>query len=210
MWNCITWAVRTAWTGPYYLDCQNEVSNDEEKKLTNSSFRHGDPEWERLGICEYITKPRIMAAITGRTPDGEPIKGDYKFIDEFPMANGFGENAVFFDLTYQNPDAVELGAAFEEVAPLLWLRAGARGSMIEHEEKSFAIADAYAVLFDYSYVQDFVRAVRSTPKLSCVYIVTDDSSRFASVKAELGDMECVRLYESYLRSFRIAAEDAVR
>ena len=23
MWNCITWAVRTAWTGPYYLDCQN-------------------------------------------------------------------------------------------------------------------------------------------------------------------------------------------
>jgi adenine-specific DNA-methyltransferase len=188
----------------------NEVSNDEEKKLTNSSFRHGDPEWERLGICEYITKPRIMAAITGRTPDGEPIKGDYKFIDEFPMANGFGENAVFFDLTYQNPDAVELGAAFEEVAPLLWLRAGARGSMIEHEEKSFAIADAYAVLFDYSYVQDFVRAVRSTPKLSCVYIVTDDSSRFASVKAELGDMECVRLYESYLRSFRIAAEDAVR
>ena len=59
-------------------------------------------------------------------------------------------------------------------------------------------------------MQDFVRAVRSTPKLSCVYIVTDDSSRFASVKAELGDMECVRLYESYLRSFRIAAEDAVR
>ena len=188
----------------------NEVSETEEKELTKRGHRHGDPEWERLGICEYITKPRIKAAITGRTPDGEPIKGDYRFTDEFPMADGFEENAAFFDLTYQNPDAVELGAAFEEVAPLLWLRAGARGRMIEHEERGFAVADAYAVLFDYSYVREFIGAVRSNPGLSCAFIVTDDAGRFASVKAELGELECVRLYESYLRSFKIAAEDAVR
>lgn len=188
----------------------NEVSDVEEKELAKQGYRHGDPEWERLGICEYVTKPRIKAAITGRTPEGEPIKGDYKFTDEFAMADGFEENAVFFDLTYQNPDAVELGAAFEEVAPLLWLRAGAQGSMIKHEEPGYAIADTYAVLFDYSYVRDFVPAVLSTPNISCAFIVTDDSSRFASVKKELGSMECVRLYESYLRSFRIAAEDAVR
>lgn len=188
----------------------NEVSAEEERKLIKNGYRHGDPEWERLGICEYIAKPRIKAAITGRTPEGEPIKGDYKFIDEFPMADGFEENAIFFDLTYQNPDAVELGAAFEEVAPLLWLRAGAQGSMIEHEEPGYAIADTYAVLFDYSYVREFVPAVLSTPNISCAFIVTDDSSRFASVKAELNGIECVRLYESYLRSFKIAAEDAAR
>lgn len=188
----------------------NEVSEAEGKRLTKQGYRHGDPEWEQLGICEYITKPRIEAAITGRTPEGDPIKGDYKFTEEFPMADGFEENAIFFDLTYQNPDAVELGAAFEEVAPLLWLRAGARGSMIKREEPGYAIADTYAVLFDYSYVRDFIPAVLSTPNISCAFIVTDDSSRFASVKKELGSMECVRLYESYLRSFRIAAEDAVR
>lgn len=188
----------------------NEVSDEEEKSLTKQCYRHGDPEWERLGICEYVTKPRIDAAITGRTPEGEPVKGDYKFTDEFPMADGFEENAVFFDLTYQNLDAVELGAAFEEIALLLWLRAGASGQMIEHEEVGFAVADTYAVLFDYSYVREFVSAVRSTPELACVFIVTDDAGRFASVKEELGDIECVRLYESYLRSFKIAAEDAVR
>lgn len=188
----------------------NELSESEEKRLTEEGSRKGDPEWERLGICEYITKPRIEAAITGFSPEGEPIKGDYKFIDEFPISDGFEENAIFFDLTYQNPDAVELGTAFEEVAPLLWLRAGARGSMIKHEEPGYAIADTYAVLFDYSYVRDFVPAVLSTPNISCAFIVTDDPSRFASVKKELGSMECVRLYESYLRSFRIAAEDAVR
>lgn len=82
--------------------------------------------------------------------------------------------------------------------------------MIEHEELGFAMADAYAILFDYSYVGKFIPAVLSAPNVACAFIVTDDSARFASVKKELGGMECVRLYESYLRSFRIAAEDAAR
>ena len=61
-------------------------------------IRPGDPEWEALGIFEHITRPRVTAAITGRTPDGEPIKGDYRFTDEFPMAEGFEENAAFLEL----------------------------------------------------------------------------------------------------------------
>ena len=61
------------------------------------------PNGSSWGICEYITKPRIEAAITGKTPDGEPIKGDYKFTDEFPMADGFEENVEFFTLTYEAP-----------------------------------------------------------------------------------------------------------
>lgn len=187
----------------------NEVSADEAKKFTADGLRQGDPEWEERGIARYVTWPRTRCSIEGVDVSGKPLRGKYMGSD-MPMEDGFEENAVFLDLTYQNPDAVELGAAFEEIAPLLWLRAGARGSMIEHEEQGFAIAGAYAVLFDYSYVRDFVPAVLSTPNISCAFIVTDDSSRFASVKKELGSMECVRLYESYLRSFRIAAEDAVR
>ena len=77
----------------------NEVAADEQAALRNSGLRPGDPEWEKWGICDYITKPRIGAAITGKTPDGQPITGDYKFTDEFPMAEGFEENAEFFTLT---------------------------------------------------------------------------------------------------------------
>src|SRR5439155_13879416 len=62
----------------------NEVAADEQKSLRDRGLRPGDPEWEQRGIWEYITKPRIAAATTGRTPDGEPIKGDDKFTDEFP------------------------------------------------------------------------------------------------------------------------------
>ena len=188
----------------------NEVSEDESKKLTKRGLRQGDPEWEALGICQYVTKPRVTAAITGKTPEGEPIKGDYKFTDEFPMADGFEENAVFFDLTYEDPDAVELGVAFEEIAPLLWLRAGSRGRVIEHEQPGFAAADTYAVLFDFAAVGAFVSAVKSDPGITCAYVITDDTARFATVKAQLPGLDVVRLYENYLQSFKIAAEDAVR
>ena len=188
----------------------NEVSEQEAKKLTKQGLRQGDSEWEALGICEYITKPRVTAAITGKTPDGDPIKGDYKFTDEFPMADGFEENAIFFDLTYQEPDAVELGAAFAEVAPLLWLQAGARGDIIEQEQQGYAIADSYTILFDYPAVGDFIEAVRASRGVKSVYIVTDDQARHAALRRELGaGYDVVQLYESYLQSFKIAAEGAV-
>lgn len=187
----------------------NEVSEAEEKQLTAKGFRHGDPEWERLGICEYITKPRVRAVITGLTPEGEPIKGDYKFVDEFAMADGFEENAVFYDLTYENPRLVEFGESFDAVAPLLWLRAGARGRCIERECKGFAVSDSYAVLFSYAYANEFVEAVSANSDIKCAYVVTDDEGRFANVAAQLPGCDVVRLYESYLQSFKIAAEGAV-
>lgn len=187
----------------------NEVFADEEKAFTKKGLRKGDADWEKFGICEYVTKPRVTAAITGLTPEGEPINGDYKFTDEFPMADGFEENAIFYDLTYQNPYAVELGAAFEEIAPLLWLRAGAKGRVIEHEAEGFDVADTYAVLFDYAYVNEFIEAVKGAEGLTSVFVVTDDLGRFARVSAALPGLDCARLYESYLQSFKIAAEGAV-
>ncbi len=82
----------------------NEVGGGRAENIyAKQGLRPGDPDWEKWGICDYITKPRIKAAITGQTPEGEKIKGDYKFTDEFPMADGFQENAEFFTLTYETP-----------------------------------------------------------------------------------------------------------
>lgn len=97
----------------------NEVAATEHDALRRRGLRPGDAEWEQWGICDYITKPRVEAAITGTTPDGKPIKGDYKFTDEFPMTEGFGENAEFFTLTYETPTSVNHNLAFARIAPLL-------------------------------------------------------------------------------------------
>jgi len=180
----------------------NEVSAAEADALRKAGHRPGDPEWEALGIFEHITRPRVTAAVTGRTPDGEPVKGDYKFTDEFPMAEGFEENVEFLELTYLDPDDVELDLAFRSVAPLLWLRAGGVGPVIEDQDEPFAWTEQYGVLFDPDRWRAFVDALPATA--ATAYVVTDSPALFSGVAAELPDhLDVVRLYENYLTTFRI-------
>lgn len=181
----------------------NEVAANEQKKLREQGLRPGDDEWEEWGICDHITKPRVAAAITGITPDGEPIKGDYKFTDEFPMAEGFEENAEFFTLTYETPVSVNYNLAFNRIAPLLWLRAGAQGARIDKlPSDGWAVADTYGLLSNVDAVTPFIKALAKVDGIRIAYIVTDDDRRFQAIAKRLPDgIEPVRLYESYLTNF---------
>lgn len=184
----------------------NEVAADEQKALREQGLRPGDAEWEKHGICDYITKPRVAAAITGKTPNGEPIKGDYKFTDEFPMAEGFEANAEFFTLTYEARNAVNHNLAFARIAPLLWLRAGSQGKRIDKlPANGWALADTYGLLTEVDQATPFIRAVEKAPGLRIAYIVTDDDRRFQAIAKRLPNkVEPVRLYESYLTNFSFA------
>lgn len=181
----------------------NEVGADEQKTLREKNLRPGDAEWEKYGICDYITKPRVAAAITGKTPDDTPIMGDYKFTDEFPMAEGFEANAEFFTLTYETPVSVSYNLAFNRIAPLLWLRAGARGSRInELPSNGWAVADAYGLLSNVDAATPFIKALAKVEGIRIAYIVTDDDRRFQAIAKRLPEgIEPVRLYESYLTNF---------
>lgn len=184
----------------------NEVAADEQASLRKAGLRPGDPDWEKWGICDHITKPRVSAAITGKTPDGEDIKGDYKFTDEFPMAEGLNENAEFFTLTYETPVAVSHNLAFQRIAPLLWMRAGSEGRRIDDlPAAGWEVADSYGLLTDLDHASAFCDAVAAQPGLRIAYIVTDDDRRFQAVARALPDyVEPVRLYESYLSNFRFS------
>ena len=183
----------------------NEVAAEEQKALRLKAFRPGDAEWEKWGICDFITKPRVQAAITGRAPNGEPIKGDYKFADEFPMSEGFEENAEFFTLTYEAKSAVNHNLAYARIAPMLWLRAGAQGRRIDKlPSEGWAVADTYGLLTEVDQATPFINAV-SQGSLRIAYIVTDDDRRFQAIAKRLPDgVEPVRLYESYLSNFSFA------
>ena len=187
----------------------NEVGASEQKALQKKGLRPGDPEWEERGICDYITKPRVQGAITGETPDGDPIKGDYKFTDEFPMANGLEENAEFFTLTYETPIAVNYQTAFRRIAPLLWLRAGSVGRRIDKlPSKGWEVVDSYGLLVELDKATGFLKAARKVEELQITYIVTDDDRRFQAIARRLPEgVEAIRLYESYLTNFAFANGD---
>ena len=132
------------------------------------------------------------------------IKGDYKFVDEFPMAEGFEENIEFFTLSYENPALVELDLAFERIAPLLWMRAGAQGRRIDERTDTFDLTHTYAVLFNVDSSKPFLDAVEKAEALRIAYIVTYDETQYQAIAGQLPEgIESARLYESYLRTFQI-------
>jgi adenine-specific DNA-methyltransferase len=181
----------------------NEVAAEEQAALRKRGLRQGDPDWEEWGICDYITKPRIKATITGRTPSSDPIKGNYSFTDEFPIAEGFEENAEFFTLSYETPVSISHNRAFERIAPLLWLRAGSRGQRIAKlPAEGWAVVEAYGLLVEIDAATPYIQAVHKAQGLRVAYIVTDDDRRFQALARRLPDgVEPVRLYESYLTNF---------
>lgn len=181
----------------------NEVAASEQEVLRNEGLRPGDLEWEQRGICDSITKARVQAVMTGKAPDGSSLEGNYKFTDEFPMAEGFEENAEFFTLTYETPVSVSHNRAFERIAPLLWLRAGSRGQRIDKlPTEGWAVVDTYGLLVEVDAATPFINAVCSAKGLRVGYIVTDDDRRFQAIARRLPDgVEPVRLYESYLNNF---------
>jgi adenine-specific DNA-methyltransferase len=187
----------------------NEVAAGEHAALRTRGLRPGDPDWERWGICDHITKPRIAAAISGKTPNGKDVVGDYKFTDEFPMAEGFEENAEFFTLTYETPVAVSHNLAFSRIAPLLWMRAGSNGRRIDAlPGDGWEIADTYGLLTDLDKATPFLRALRKLEGIRIAYTVTDDDRRFQAISRRLpSGVEPVRLYESYLSNFQFVNGD---
>ena len=182
----------------------NEVAEKEQTALRDAGLRPGDLDWEKWGIYEYITKPRVKAAITGTTPTGLPIKESYKFGNEFPISDGFRENVEFFTITYEAPQNIAHNRAFNAIAPLLWLKAGSQGCRIEDATSDFAVADNYAVLFDLDASKDFLISVVETDTVRMAFIVTDDDRGFQTVCSELPSrIEAVRIYESYLTNFMV-------
>src|SRR5262249_14233802 len=132
--------------------------------------------------------------------------GEYRFTDEFPMAEGFEESAEFFTLVYESPVPVGHNRAFERIAPLLWMRAGSEGRRIQKVPvNGWEVTDTYGLLIDLDKAAIFCKAVEAKDAIRIAYVVTDDERRFQSVVRRLPDaVEPVRLYESYLTNFRFS------
>ena len=189
----------------------NEVSAEEANELRARDIYPSTAEWEALGICQHITIPRVTAAVTGRTYTGDPVKGDYTFGESFPMSEGLDENLEFFDLTYEDPTHVSLGRRFAAIAPLLWLKAGAKGIRIDQiDERGWALPHeaTYGILFDTSVWPSFVAAIAGRGStvfpLTHLFVVTDSQVEFQYIASRVDrNYKISRLYADYLRTFEI-------
>jgi adenine-specific DNA-methyltransferase len=139
-----------------------------------------------------------------------------------PLAAGFPANLAYFRLDFLDKERVALGRAFREILPLLWLKAGARGTRPElpadHPEPPlFVPADnPFAVLLDEGRLPELITALAGRTDLRLIYLVTDSQESFKDLTVEVLDalgkqnpgLETVQLYRDYLENFMINRESA--
>ena len=195
------------------LVTNNEVSIEEAEVLKLKGLQPGDLEWEAFGIFEYVTRPRLTAAITGVTAEGQSLRGDYKFTDKFPLAEGLTENIEFYRLAFLDPDEVARGDAFKAILPVLWMVAGCRG---EREDSKGSMPwflpknSPFAVLIQEKQFRAFREKLTERKDIEWVFLITDSEESFAQMRRTLGRRyQCVQLYRSYLENFRINTQDAL-
>lgn len=181
----------------------NEVGPREQSRLRAAGLRPGDGDWEKQGIFLNVTVPRIKAALSGVRADGESV--DLEYEDGSSARDGLDENAVFLTLTYEDPLSVRHHRAFERVAPMLWLRAGSRGRIIDDlGENGWDVTEAYGVLENIDQMGNFVARVAEVETVETVFVVTESDTAFQMTCRELPErVTAVRLYESYLHNFMI-------
>lgn len=185
----------------------NEVSDEEAKKLKKDGFKPGDPEWERLGIAHYVTWPRTVCSIKGEDINSNPLKGTY-LDSERAMADGFKANAAFFKLGFLDKNAVALGRQFKELLPVLWMKTGCVGLCPKLEIESLPSMlilpqNAFAVLIDEHTFPEFMAKVNDEDRIKQVFIVTDSTSGYREMISHLSIKKSYQLYRDYLDNFRI-------
>ncbi len=184
------------------LVTNNELSARTADRLRTEGILPGEDAWEAEGVFEKVTWPRLRTVTTGVRADGTTFSG------------GYDENVSFFKLTYEDENLVALGRRFESIAPLLWLKAGARGNSIaRHAEAGwdYSADGAYGVLFDVARAREFAGFLaKQDGPIRHLFFVTDSDAEYqASIDYLPPDLrfETSRLYADYLRSFEINGKD---
>lgn len=182
----------------------NEVSEAEAKDLKAKGFKPGDPEWENLGIAHYVTWPRTVCSIKGKNIKGEPLKENY-IGNDIPMADGFKANAAFFKLGFLDKNSVALGRQFNELLPILWMKAGAIGACpsIDGSLPDYLICkeNKMAVLINENAYMEFAEQIDES--IDTVYIITDSDAGYREMIKDLNVKNTYQLYRDYLDNFRI-------
>ncbi len=190
------------------LVTNNEVDPKTTRRLNKQGFYRGDPEFEAEGIFEVATKPRVIATVTGKRPDGTPIPSGkkYEHLNGRPFVEGFEENVEFFRLDYLDGDDVELGRTFDAIHPLLWLAAGSRAPRPNSPgDGRFLITPecGYAVLLREEAFRDFEEALAGVEAITHIFLVTDSEEAYAEMRERVGAGRTTSmLYLDYLRNFR--------
>ena len=198
----------------------NEVSLQNNKKFSKDGLQSGDPEWESHGVYEYATKPRLTAAIMGKTASSgyiEDVQGYYKyndFQDTYTVGNsipndkskkfkdGLKQNIRFFKLKYLNYRDIFLDNADEQLYPLVWLEQGQHGD-IPGRIKKYEIFDNYMIVKKLSKFDDALEELENSGSSITTMYVHCDEHTAAQLQDKVDDhVEIIPLWDLYVQRMK--------
>ncbi len=179
------------------LVTNNEVSPDEASKLSLRGIQPGDPEWERQGICQYITWPRVQYSILGRRDNGQELSGGYltgRMIDKSYRRN-FYYCQFSLPQSFQRPEGDVLAKdqraetlRQKRMQAFVSIVCGYSRSLITHETRFFISSEHPAsVLFDPEAANDWLEALEEQSHIAEFYIVAENEKQFRSLREQVED-----------------------
>lgn len=132
----------------------------------------------------------------------------YPELEGHLLSDGFKANAVFFELGFLDKTSVALGQQFENLLPVLWMKAGAYGECPKLDGSDIPNYLIYpwnrmAVLNNEAVFEEFSQEVDKCPEIETVYLVTDYEAGYRTMKNNLDVKYTYQLYRDYLDNFRI-------
>lgn len=160
----------------------NEVGADEQKSLKEQNLRPGDPDWEKFGICDYITKPRVESAITGKTQNGDVIEGNYHFLRKVEKE----QSRNFKQIGFTDSSMLDSVSRKKQLVALV----NNLPQTLVTEPCPFIVSEEHtsSILFDAQRVEDWLEALDGKLHITDFYIVTPVKRIFDTVKAQVVEL----------------------
>lgn len=140
---------------------------------------------------------REVQAIMGPIEETVPVN--------IPMSDGFKANAAYFKLGFLDKRSVSRGRQLQELLPMLWMKAGAKGKCpgSVNNDFQFFLENRMAILVSENCFPLFKDEMQKHQDIDIVFLVTDSQSAYLAMTADLGSVKTYQLYKDYLENFRI-------
>jgi adenine-specific DNA-methyltransferase len=191
---------------PFFID-------DEIPASILFDIREADAWLEALEETEHISDFYLV------TPDNRAFASINQQIQELlgpvleeeeekrPMKLGFSANLEFFKLNFLERTDVQMGRQFKAILPILWMMAGAKGTLPEAPDPRMPwllpAECPFAVLMQETHFKDFHRQILEREDLTHIFIVTNSCETYHRLCEEMDAPNIIQLYKDYLDNFKI-------
>lgn len=179
------------------LVTNNEVSDEEAKSLTKQGFKPGDPQWEQMGIAQYITWARTVCSINGVDVNGAEIDGEYISTQTIKKEKDRSFTQIKF---IENVSSLKL-ADKKQLISLISNKTLPQGlvtadtKFIVSEESDHTIS----ILLDESAADEWLEALEGMTHITDFFVLTKNTKLFKELKTAVSELLGKIIIEEPLR-----------